>query len=62
MIQRDKEGYPICPECGERLVYVETEGHDVPSGLWDVPPGYEIDYYIYSCPDCGLTYKSEKEL
>ena len=58
----DTEGWPLCPDCGERLRFVETEGHDKPSGLWDVPPSYIIDYWIYECPECGLTIKSEKEL
>lgn len=62
MIYKDKEGYPICPECGERLVFVETEGHDKPSGLWDVPPTYIVDAWIYACPYCGYTHKSDIEL
>lgn len=51
-----------CPECGGDLQFIETEGHDEPSGNYDVPPSYEIDRYVYKCTVCGETIKSEKEL
>lgn len=51
-----------CPECGGDLRFIETDGHDIPSGDRDIPPGYEIDYYVYECRECGKIIKSEIEL
>lgn len=61
-IQVNKHGLPVCPECGEILDFYETEGHEKPSGLWDVPPEYVIDAWVYHCPECGNFYKSDIEL
>lgn len=61
-IKFDSEGWPLCPFCGDRLEFYETEGHDEPSGLWDVPPSYVIEYYIYRCRECGEYIKTEKQL
>lgn len=61
-VQVNKEGYPICPDCGEILDFIETEGHDESSGLWDVPPAYIIDAWVYRCPICGRYFKSDNEL
>lgn len=52
----------ICPHCGGPVVFVETEGHDIPSGVWDLPPTRVIDKYVYRCRDCGDFLKSDIDL
>lgn len=51
-----------CPACGGELKFVETEGHELHDGTHDVPISYIIDKYVYTCPVCGETIKSDKEL
>lgn len=51
-----------CPHCGGDLKFVETEGHELHDGSHDVPNSYIIDNYVYTCPVCGETIKSEKQL
>ncbi len=52
----------VCPHCGGYCNFVETEGHNEPSGLYDVPPNYVVDKWVYSCRECGATLKSDIEL
>lgn len=51
-----------CPKCGGELIYDETVGHELNDGDYFTPPSYVIDYYVYHCPICGETIKSETEL
>lgn len=51
-----------CPECGADYELVDTEGHEVRSGDYDIPNSYVIDYYIYRCRECGKIIKTEEEL
>lgn len=55
-------GDGLCPYCGGDLKFVETEGHELHDGSHDVPNSYIIDNYVYTCPVCGETIKSEKQL
>lgn len=51
-----------CPKCGGELIYDETIGHELNDGDRFTPPSYVVDYYVYHCPICGETIKSETEL
>ena len=51
-----------CPKCGGELIYDETIGHELNDGDLYTPPSYVVDYYVYHCPICGETIKSETEL
>lgn len=51
-----------CPECGGKLEFCETEGHELNDGDYWTPNTYIVDEYIYRCAECGETIKSEKEL
>ena len=55
-------GDGLCPHCGGELKFVETEGHELHDGTHDVPNSYIIDKYVYTCPLCGETIKSDKQL
>lgn len=51
-----------CPKCGGELKYKETIGHELNDGDRWTPNSYVVDYYVYECPICGETIKSETEL
>lgn len=51
-----------CPECGGKLEFWETEGHELNDGDYLRPNSWVVDHYVYKCADCGETIKSEKEL
>lgn len=51
-----------CPHCGGKLKYIETIGHELKDGDYDTPNSYIVDHYIYQCPVCGETIKSDKDL
>ena len=51
-----------CPHCGGELLFVETEGHELPDGDYYTPNSYIIDKYIYQCAECGEIIESEQEL
>lgn len=51
-----------CPNCGGELLFDETKGHELKDGDYYTPNSYVVDYYLYHCPICGETIKSENEL
>ena len=51
-----------CPKCGGELNYDYPIGHELNDGDRFTPPSYVVDYYVYHCPICGETFKSETEL
>ena len=51
-----------CPECGGKLKFIETEGHELKDGDYYTPNSYVVDKYVYQCRECGATIKTEKEL
>ena len=51
-----------CPKCGGELKCKETIGHELNDGDHWTPNSYVVDYYVYECPICGETIKSETEL
>lgn len=51
-----------CPDCGGELKFVRTEGHELKDGDRWTPNSWEVDCYVYICPVCGQTIKSNNEL
>ena len=55
--------WEACPYCGKvELESREPEGHDLNDGDYWTPSGYEIDYYVYECCECGKIIKTREEL
>lgn len=48
-----------CPECGGELKLRVHETCEIPSGNYDVPPDYEVEYEYWSCDVCD--YKIEHD-
>lgn len=51
-----------CPECGARLEFIETIGHELNDGDYFTPNSYVIDYYVYRCRECGEYFKTNFQL
>lgn len=51
-----------CPHCGGKSEFVETEGHELNDGNYDIPNSYIIDNYVYRCAECGKIFKTTNEL
>lgn len=52
----------FCPYCAIEMKLTDTDGHEINDGDYYTPNSYEIDKYVYTCPNCGETLITKEEL
>jgi len=53
---------PECPECGERLVYVETDPSSSGAFRTQADAMAKMAIHFYDCPGCGTCWKLGQRL